>query len=944
MDDFDLLTTVQPEQGWFAVLGIKNKTDVKQRLVATREELDTLALHFVKEKRNVFFGLAKYITGDNRTQLNVHGLKAFWLDIDCGPAKTAINAKTGKPFGYINQATGSEALKSFCILVGLPKPTIINSGRGLHVYWALTEEISSDQWQPVANRLRQLCVTHDLYVDGSVFETARVLRVPGTYNFKDDPPTKVEVMSNASPVEYTTLYSILEVTENQTSTSRHDLTEINKSFFNNTISKFNKIMIRSAEGDGCAQLLDCYEQRATLEEPRWFNALSIAKFCVDKEDAIHKLSQDHAEYDYYDTELKIQHIVGPHTCNQFDIVNPGGCEGCPHQNTITSPIQLGREIAHATQDDNVITFPTLEGKKTTHVIPPYPAPFFRGKNGGIYYMPPEEEAETIRVYEHDLYVLKRMRDPILRDVIVMKLHMPRDGVKEFVVSNAQIMDKNELRKKLASEGVICGLKKFNLLLEYIHIVIKELQYERSAEKMRSQFGWVDNNSKFIIGDREISRDGVYHSPPSSITTAMADHMQPKGTLEKWKEVFALYGKPGLEPHAFAALTAFGSPLLKFLGQNGAIINLIHPSSGTGKTTVLHMCNSVMGNPEGLCANWSDTLNAKLMRLGIYNNIAFPVDEMTNTEPRDFSTLAYSMSQGRGKDRLKSQGNELRTNLTSWQSISLCSSNASFYEKMGAAKDSPDGELMRLLEYKIDYTPIISPEVAKAMFDHQLRENYGHAGPIYAEWLVNNLEEAQEGALDVQRKIDTELKLTQRERFWSAVLAANITGGLIADRLDLLDWDLKSIYKWATNMITELRGDVTPPATNAASVIGDYVNRHTQNILVVNDNADLRSQMPALPLLEPKGELLIRYEPDTKKMFLTAKAFKNDCVKYQVNYKDTLQRLAAKGYFLGTLNKRLSKGMKIISPGVHTLMFDCSGPEFSMDTVVQSEIANESGES
>ena len=203
MDDFDLITTVQPEKGWFAILGIKHEKDVKQRLVATRKEVDALAAEFVKEKR-------KYTTGKNRTQNNVRALKSFWLDIDCGPAKAAINEKTDKPFGYIDQSTGGAALKGFCTLVGLPKPIIVNSGRGLHVYWALTEEVSPEQWQPVADRLRQLCVIHDLYVDGSVFEIARVLRVPGTYNFKDDPPTKVEVMYNAPLVDYTTLYSILE--------------------------------------------------------------------------------------------------------------------------------------------------------------------------------------------------------------------------------------------------------------------------------------------------------------------------------------------------------------------------------------------------------------------------------------------------------------------------------------------------------------------------------------------------------------------------------------------------------------------------------------------------------------------------------------------------------------------------------------------------------------
>jgi len=73
------------------------------------------------------------------------------------------------------------------------------------------------------------------------------------------------------------------------------------------------------------------------------------------------------------------------------------------------------------------------------------------------------------------------------------------------------------------------------------------------------------------------------------------------------------------------------------------------------------------------------------------------------------------------------------NLTSWQSMSLCSSNASFYEKLASLKNSPDGEVMRLVEYKIEYSGAIDVSVAKQMFDHQLKENYGHAGDVYVKW-------------------------------------------------------------------------------------------------------------------------------------------------------------------------------------------------------------------
>jgi hypothetical protein len=944
MTYIDLLSAVQPPDGWFAVLGIKGENDVRQELVATREEVDQLAAEYVAQKRNVYFGVAKFETAQNRRKANVKGLKAFWLDIDCGTSKIEVNPSTGRPEGYIDQPTALGELQKFCEKIGLPRPLLVNSGRGIHAYWPLTHEVTREEWEPVAERLRSLCVTHNFHIDGKVFEVARVLRMPGTYNFKDTPPTLVEIVSTAKPVDIGYFCSLLGVKKPTPELPKRELTELAKAMIQNTTSSFTKIMMRGESG--CRQLTAAYQERETLSEPRWFDALSIAKFCSDRDKAVHKISKDHPDYDYSTVEAKVAHIAGPHSCAEFERSNPGGCEGCPHKGKIKSPILLGKEVAAATEQDNTVVVENDaddEEEAEVHTIPKYPHPFFRGKNGGIYRLGGDEE-EPVLVYEHDLYVVKRMRDPVLGDVVVMKLHLPRDGVKEFVVSNTQITDKNELRKVLASHGVVCGTKAFGLLMEYLFLSIKELQYKWRAEQMRQQFGWADRESKFIIGDREITPDGVFHSPPSSTTHNLSQYMQPTGDIAKWREVFSLYGREGLEPHAFATLTAFGSPLLKFLGQNGAIINVIHPSSGTGKTTILQMCNSVYGDPGRLCAMWDDTLAAKLLRLGVMNNLPFTVDEMTNTTPADFSTLAYSMSQGRGRDRVKAGANELRLNLTSWQSISLCSSNASFYEKMASLKSSPDGEMMRLLEYKIDYSGAIDPAHAKHMFDHQLKENYGHAGDIYAKWLVENLEEAKNTVLGIQAKIDKELKLTQRERFWSAVAAANITGGLIAKNLGLIDWDMKAIYKWATQMILNLRVEVKPPASDVMAVIGDYINRHMQSILVAHDGVDRRTNMAMLPTLEPRGELLIRYEPDTKKMFIAAKPFKNDCVKFQVNYKDTLAQLEKKGIFLGTMNKRLSKGMKVVSPGVHSLIFDCSNTEFiSMDDITNSENSDAGGE-
>jgi hypothetical protein len=943
MNNIDLLERVLAPEGWFAVLGIKGKS-VVQKLVETRKEVDELTAKFVSEKRETYFGCSKFKTDENRTKDNVLAIKAFWIDLDCGVAKAVVNEKTNRPDGYIDQPTAIQELAKFCTLIGLPKPLLVNSGRGIHAYWPLTESVTRAQWEPVASRLNELCVLHKLYVDASVFEAARVLRIPGTFNFKDEPPNPVSVINDTDDISYDNFKTILGVKEAAFEVRpTQELSELGKALAKNTISKFSKIMMRSAKGEGCNQLLYAFQNQETIPEPLWFSALSIAHRCVDRGAAIHKMSDKYPGYSYDDTEAKASHTKYAQTCGTFEKQNPGGCEGCPWKGRLKSPIALGKEIVRAEETD---TEEMSDTAKDALIIPPFPYPYFRGKNGGVYMMPmgegEETETEPVCIYEHDLYVVKWMKDPdpSIGTLVLIRLHLPLDGVQEFTVPLATVSVKEKLREVLAINGVAGMPFQMKELANFVMKSVKEMQFKRKAETMRTQFGWTDRDSKFIIGNREITKDGIFHSPPSAQTRHFSELMVPTGSFEKWKEVFNLFGAPGLEPNAFAALSAFGAPLLKFLGHKGAIINLIHKESGTGKSTTLYMCNSVYGHPDGLAAIAKDTFAAKMIQLGIMNNIPFTVDEITNMAPADFSNLAYSMSQGRGANRAKASANELRINNTTWATISVASSNASFYDKLGIHKSSPDGEMMRLMEYQIHPTNVIAVDVAKNMFDLQLKENYGHAGDIYIKYLVDNLEDAVKGALSVQAKIDKELGLAQRERFWSAVVACNIAGGLFARNLNLIDWDIKAIYQWACNMILSLREDVTPPVTDSSAIIGDFINRHMQNILVVNDEVDIRTNMHAAPTLEPRGELIIRFEPDTKKMYIAAGAFRKDCVEAQIHYKDALNQLKAKGIYVGAVNKRLSKGMKIKSPGVHSLVFDCTGSEFiDIEHIVSAELDN-----
>jgi len=941
MSEFDLLRSVQPSDGWFAVLGIK-KGVIQQRLLADRAEVDEFAKAKVASGWDVYFGVAKYATPDNRLKDNVKSLKAMWLDMDCGESKAVVNPKTGRASGYIDQSAALIALKAFLKETRLPKPVVVSSGRGLHVYWPLAEEIDREQWEDTAATLQTLCVKHGLIVDPAVFEVARVLRIPGTLNFKDSPPSPVEVLISADPTPFDEFRAILGVEALKAAApaaEQKPLSAMAQALEDGDrmACSFELLIARSKEGDGCAQMLHAVENRATLNYDMWHAALSIANKCEDRVEGIRMVSMDHPDYNQLEAEKKAASFDGPRTCARIEVLNPHGCDGCPHKDKIKSPLVLGgiqMDVARNLE----VEVPGFMGAPPTTFAPDYPEPFYWSTKGGIYKRAKGEEGVSTFVYNNHLYITNRMDDPALGDVILMNLHLPKDGVRKITIPASQLNDDGEIRKTLSSRGVTCTKRQFALIIEYIQLSVNQFQKAQKADIMRTQFGWADNNTKFIVGDREITLEGTFYSPPSSATAEIAKHMTVAGSLEGWKDVFNLYGRKGLEPNAFAALTAFGAPLLRFTGQRGGMINVIHPSSGTGKTTVLHMSNSVFGHPKELTAAKIDTAYAKIQRLGIHNNIHVTYDEITNMEVKDFSELVYNTTQGRGRDRMKAGTNEMRVNNTTWATIALCSSNASFYEKLGAFKNTPDGEMMRLIEYTIDYTSAIDIALAKEKFDHQLMQNYGHAGQKYIKWLVSNQEEAEQTLRAIQAKIDAEFKLTQRERVWSALVASNIAGGLMAKSLGLIDFPLEPVYNWIGKHVQSTRDAPTSHLVGAAAIIGDFINRHIHNVLVVNDALDKRSNMPLRPVMEPSRELLIRYEPDTKKLFIVAKEFQNDCVERQINYRTTIQELKDKKIYLGGENKRMTKGMRFNAPGVYALVLDCANEEFEgMAEFVEQDI-------
>jgi len=702
----------------------------------------------------------------------------------------------------------------------------------------------------------------------------------------------------------------------------------------NSKNSFRTILTRP---DSCAQLVHAATRQAEIDEPLWRATLSIAAHCEDAAKAIHAVSREHPDYDPQTTEEKAQRIKGPYLCSRFDEYNPGVCHSCPHFGKIKSPIVLGREL-HAAETEEERTVEVVEQAPTqgvkvtkTVVVPKPPHPYLRGVSGGVYRQGKDEEGnpKDDLIYHHDLYVTRRVYDPDTGDSVVIRLHLPQDGVREFSVPQGSVNAADKLQAALSSMGVTArGKAQWTAIGYYIMDYVDDLQAREPADLAHRQFGWTADCQSFVWGDREYLPGGIVrHSPPTIDTKGLARHMQPRGTLERWKELMEFFNKPGMELHQLVVCTAFGSPLMEFSPIYSLLLHLNGPT-GFGKTTTQWAAAGVYGKPDALMVRHDDTNASKFNRFEIMKNLPLYIDELTKCAPVEASDLVYSLSAGRQRNRMSSGSNAERFRGEPWHLNSVSSGNASVMDMIEAAKAEPDAERERVFEINIrEYIYPHSKEDSDAFQNAIAKEVYGVAADPYLRWLVDNVDEAREFFLATQQRLDAAAGLSSKNRMVSAGFAAILAGGMIAKKLGLIRFDMKRVFDLVVKLIRERANYLDANKKSSVDYLVQYVAENYNNILRINSVQDLRGKTDAMtdtfvvPDATPRGELVARYEPDTKKLFLYPKPFKAWCVKQQLNAGGLLEDIA-KEYPYEFRKVHMSKGTKLKLPkvDVHVIEF------------------------
>ena len=921
----NFLSTILPEEGlgWYCIGSYKKKTTPITHFVQTIAEAEVLIQDLLDKKKDVYFGCSKFITNENRKAINAGWQKSFWLDLDCG------ESYADEKKGYRTQAEALTDVKRLCAELHLPKPNVINSGNGLHIHWVMDHALEKEEWSKTCEYWKRQLKRLNIIADPSkITDVAAVLRVPNTLNFKSEPPLDVKWVVQSPAMDYedfrAKVMQGIEIELDLTKAPRRPMDETTRKLLGNKVTMFTDIM---KEGGQCAQLNYAYRNQDTIDYNQWRGALSIAQFCEDRDEAIHRMSDKHPEYSYQDTINKANDIGGPYHCTTLENNNPGYCEGCQYKGKITSPISINAKIAKATEKDNVVTLISAEiDAEVTYKIPEFPYPYFRGRNGGVYRQGfTSEDGEEVEkdklIFKHDFYIVKRMEDPELGDMVWMRVHMPKDGVREFACSNQALMTSDEFKKTVSKYGVIGNANEMKNIMDYITTFAKDLQDRETTEKMRTQFGWCDNDSKFIVGDREISATEIVYSPPSNTTLPFVSWFKPKGTLDEWKRVVKAYSRPGQEARAFMFFVGLGAPLLKFTNQKGLIFSLTESESGTGKTTIQRVINSIWGNPTDIMLIAGDTLKSQFHQMGVFNNIAICTDEVTNMSEEAVSNISYGISQGRSNNRMKANSNEMRLNNTKWSLPAIFSGNSSMHDKMAVLKATPESEQLRIVEVGIHADNSMTKAESDELFEQALPENYGHAGSILAQYYLANLEEVKKILHKTQKDFDADAKLSQKQRFYSAGAAMAFTGAIMAKKCGLHDIDIAAVWTWAIKYFSELRESVQSAKIDPLSNLGAYLNEHNRNLLVVDDANDKRTGLTKAPLKIPYGPLLTRYEPDTGLLWITTDELRLWCTKKQIGFKDIVDGVKALDPNAIIKKKGMAKGTELDSFSVNALGFN-----------------------
>ena len=815
----------------------------------TPDELVSLA----STKTDCWFSPAGF-SSPSRKAKDCTGAAALWLDIDIGAHHAKPDYTDPKQFGL--------DFKKFMAGTGLPMPWIVSTGHGVHLYWPLGRTVTPDKWSRFMARLFTACDKYGLRYDHAATDISRILRVPGTYNYKGQPvPVKI---AKAGVTDLLKLATVLKQYEpaKQTAVKHADTVR--------EMRETDPIV------NGCEQIRTC----GAAEYETWRNAARCLTFCDHGYETFHQLSQDDPRYDVDQCDKTWDSLekdnYAPVLCSTFEKAHADVCAKCPSHNKIKTPVMLGKKLKAKVESapaDSIRGVPFESD--SYHVVP--------GKGVQWTFQNKEGADITLTIAPFEFYIMElvidnRMQTPMrtYKSRVVFSDNSYRDF--DFVVDD---MYKSGLApaRILTQYGISVEPDNMDQMIKFMKTYIAKVQNELTPSFIRDHYGWYEvqdlsgeHHSEFVIGAQTYTASGVKVTYLDSRAQAMAEHkMTVAGTLDEWKKIPRLYHELGQESAQLLMCASFGSVFMP-LGIGTATnvaYNFYDTVGGKGKTSLLAALASVWGDPSSLPLSKTDTVSAKYQQYSVYHNLPILIDEITGMSAGDIANMLYDLVNGREKNRSNRQGTELQRG-GSWQTITVSTSNQSLYEMLKSFREQTLATSMRVIEMRCDFKDYTGDTEITDKIDSVMtavHSNYGLAGREFIKYILADSNIKKE-VTDYVAQFSAKYRRNNDERFWITGLGVALAAGRIAVRMGLLDYDMDVLEKWVgETLLSTMRSSVRDNRQNPVSILADFITDNINNTLVVAEHTRQGKEPPVgMPdpyvSIEPRGSLQIRRELDS----------------------------------------------------------------------------------
>lgn len=808
-------------------------------------------VHRVKNAQNVFFAVhtvnewtpekpgvwnpnkTNRATGSQgayelRTHANMHEARSFFWDLDIGEGDNK----------YPTREAALSDLQRFLFRTGLPTPLVTSSGGGFHVYWRVSTPIPSIEWKRTAGKLHGVAQALGMRNDPArTVDQSSVLRVVGTFNRKNPLNLRPVVIVHEG-VETPNAKFIKRVSElskeyGVTFTVRQPRVVDPDAIPDNTAKVYTGPVTQLLPlAHTCGHVRAYLRARGNVPEPLWQRSIAALQFVENGARVIEHFDRGHPQHDPAKTQEKLDRwnanagMYAPPTCGNFDQnVGGGVCAACPHRGKGVNPLDVTNKRLLATPAP-----PPVVALVSTPILPHMqlvepPEPFTRVKQGIMYTKMVDKKTVDYLISPYDMFpIADYKRTPLVPGYSVWCITIPREGQRIIEFSSSLLNDPKQLGIELGNHGIYIDHRYSNEIRTFMTAYIRKLQLEQIAAKQWDHLGWDADHTMFCTPRVTLHTDG--RETPSSLSEIVKPtrtFIKEKGTLAGSLAALQFYNHDQYLAHQFAIMASLASPIFHATGLGGSVLSITGPTGGS-KSTALYAGASLWGMPWdyvlSVTKNGSTVISRDELMITLAN-YPFLIDEITSIDPEVLRDSVFQWCQFGERRRSKPDGTPRPIRSEAKSLILVCTSNTPLQGLVSTTNAGGVASNMRIFE--VNVPKATGSKADGDQFLRDIRENYGHIGPLFMRAVIPHLETVSGRIITMQKKFDLAHNITGGERHLSGLVASALTAGRLANQLGLLPYDWRKVRDWIVDkqlplsrgVISEQESAISPLAIMAS---------------------------------------------------------------------------------------------------------------------------------